>query len=886
MAKTTIHSDYIPDNAITSTKIAENSIGAREIATNAITTLYVADGSVTTVKIADDAITSAKLDTNIDIAGTLDVTGATTLDAGLTVDTTTLVVDATNNRVGIGTSSPTADLSVGSTITSSGDVHLRTTKTAFSITPSNTDAGGILFDLGWVNGGQGPMKFGINGSVKMRIDSSGRVLAGKDSVGARSAHTLARTGAFAAEIIQQQTSAGASVLGLTYDGAAPNNTTDYFIYAIDTAGIKHLVRANGDGYFAGKVGIGTSNPQMKLHVGSGTQSTAALEGIGIANGGSAYSFYSASDGTKQYIAGIDHNITYTKAGSLSNHSHAIITNNTNAIFIDTSQNVGIGTSSPAKNLEIFGSGSESGILVKNDTNTNYRGYYISSVESDNTAYGKLHMDVNSGELNITSGYSSWGGFITFDTNGSEKMQITGDGRVRIGTSGGTGQRLSINGFTQSNTMSEANAWLVAEASGGDGIAIGTRATTPYATWIQSGYLNTLGTSNHYALALNPHGGNVGIGNVSPTSNLTIGSAQSDGLEFTYDSSNTYRNRIVNYWNSSTDTRMDFEIGPTGNVAPTAIMSVGYGGNVGIGTTSPSSMLTVNGTIESLKDDSYGSNEGGQITLRAPSASTTTAKRYSFDTFNVSGNSTLRLISEDDSNGANGVVRTALDTKGTFFFTNGLSSYAHNTYAHAAVFSRNSTPHGTVVIEDSDVSSGIGNTVLKCYLRDQDPATLANFINFSDGGGTVGSITHNDDGGGVTYNTTSDYRLKENVNYDWDGLSLLNQLKPAKFNFIRQPSKTLQGFLAHEVKDIVPSSVRGDKDHMEPTGTVTDSDGNVVYENVYEHFCKEGQTWIQTGTEPVYQELDYSRLVPLLTKAIQEQQTIIDDLKSRLDEAGL
>ena len=190
---------------------------------------------------------------------------------------------------------------------------------------------------------------------------------------------------------------------------------------------------------------------------------------------------------------------------------------------------------------------------------------------------------------------------------------------------------------------------------------------------------------------------------------------------------------------------------------------------------------------------------------------------------------------------------------------------------------------SVVIEDSDVSSGIGNTVLNCYLRDQDPASFAVFVRFSDGGGTVGSITHNDDGGGVTYNTTSDYRLKENVNYDWDALSLLNQLKPAKFNFIRQPSKTLQGFLAHEVKDIVPSSVQGEKDHMEPTGTVTDSDGNVVYENVYEHFCKtdEGQTWTRTGEEPVYQELDYSRLVPLLTKAIQEQQEQIEELKKEI-----
>src|SRR6056300_912078 len=136
MAKTTIHSDYIPDNAITSTKIAENSIGAREIATNAITTLYVADGSVS----------SEKLASNIDIAGTFDVTGATTLDSTLSVsgnitgtlataaqpnitslgtltgltggtgdlnwDSGTLFVDSSANNVGIGTTSPSNKLHI------------------------------------------------------------------------------------------------------------------------------------------------------------------------------------------------------------------------------------------------------------------------------------------------------------------------------------------------------------------------------------------------------------------------------------------------------------------------------------------------------------------------------------------------------------------------------------------------------------------------------------------------------------------------------------------------------------------------------------------------------------------------------------------------------
>ena len=61
MAKTTIHSDYIPDNAITGVKIAENSITAREIATNAITSLYVADDSVPADKLANSINTDIAL---------------------------------------------------------------------------------------------------------------------------------------------------------------------------------------------------------------------------------------------------------------------------------------------------------------------------------------------------------------------------------------------------------------------------------------------------------------------------------------------------------------------------------------------------------------------------------------------------------------------------------------------------------------------------------------------------------------------------------------------------------------------------------------------------------------------------------------------------------
>ena len=68
--------------------------------------------------------------------------------------------------------------------------------------------------------------------------------------------------------------------------------------------------------------------------------------------------------------------------------------------------------------------------------------------------------------------------------------------------------------------------------------------------------------------------------------------------------------------------------------------------------------------------------------------------------------------------------------------------------------------------------------------------------------------------------------------------------------------------------------------MMEIGTIKDSNDEIVYEGVYEHFCKtdEGQTWTKTGTEPLYQQLDYSKIVPLLVKTIQELEARIETLE--------
>ena len=106
------------------------------------------------------------------------------------------------------------------------------------------------------------------------------------------------------------------------------------------------------------------------------------------------------------------------------------------------------------------------------------------------------------------------------------------------------------------------------------------------------------------------------------------------------------------------------------------------------------------------------------------------------------------------------------------------------------------------------------------------------------------------GSGTIYNTTSDYRLKENAVAISDGITRLKTLKPYRFNFKIEPDKTVDGFFAHEVT-AVPEAITGTKDEV-------DSDN-----------------------KPVYQGIDHSRLIPLLTAALQEAVTKIETLETKV-----
>jgi len=145
------------------------------------------------------------------------------------------------------------------------------------------------------------------------------------------------------------------------------------------------------------------------------------------------------------------------------------------------------------------------------------------------------------------------------------------------------------------------------------------------------------------------------------------------------------------------------------------------------------------------------------------------------------------------------------------------------------------------------------------------------ISFRQAGNTVGTVSVT--GSNTAYNTSSDYRLKTNVSYDWDATTRLKQLKPARFEWIADGDNAVpvDGFLAHEAAIVCPESVTGTKDEVEVWKDSEElPDGVSVGDNKLDD---------DGNTIPVMQGIDQSKLVPLLVKTIQELEARIAALET-------
>ena len=289
----------------------------------------------------------------------------------------------------------------------------------------------------------------------------------------------------------------------------------------------------------------------------------------------------------------------------------------------------------------------------------------------------------------------------------------------------------------------------------------------------------------------------------------------------------------------------FKTTPDGSSTLTERLRITSAGNVGVGTSSPSSSykVTIDNDESMIRMNHTGTGTNGNLDLAVNSTVATINANYSTTAIDLRflTGAQERMRIDSSGNVLMGKTSASIDVDGVMAHNGGYIN-ATNTGGSAAYFNRKSS--------DGDI------------------------VNFQNDGSSVGSISVS--GSSTAYNTSSDYRLKENV-VDLTGASArVNQLNPSRFNFISDADKTVDGFLAHEVATVVPEAITGTKDAMmdeeyEVTPAVLDDDGNVTTEAV-----------MGTRSVPDYQGIDQSKLVPLLTAALQEALTEIASLKTRVE----
>jgi hypothetical protein len=286
------------------------------------------------------------------------------------------------------------------------------------------------------------------------------------------------------------------------------------------------------------------------------------------------------------------------------------------------------------------------------------------------------------------------------------------------------------------------------------------------------------------------------------------------------------------------------------------MRIDSSGQVGIGTTSPASLLHISSSSNTRIKITAGTSNDSQIN------------------FGDSGDDDIGMINYDHASNS------------MKFVTNTAERMRINSDGEVFINTATGFDVGRLCIDYPSTNRGIALKVNTTSASDQ--------IAFTNPNGIVGTITSS--ASATAYNTSSDYRLKENVNYNFDATTRLKQLKPARFNFIVEPNKTVDGFLAHEVQDIIPEAITGEKDKTETKEkVVVNADGRVIAQNIEQADWETGKipneegtlnypidsTWEASKVLPVYQGIDQAKLTPLLTKALQEAIAKIESLEARL-----
>jgi hypothetical protein len=517
---------------------------------------------------------------------------------------------------------------------------------------------------------------------------------------------------------------------------------------------------------------------------------------------------------------------------------AVATNGTGRLFVDANGNVGVGTSS----ISTFG------------------GY--TTLEINNGTSGAI-LDLSQGDVMrarfvavTTSATIETSGSIPFllSPGGTEKLRVTSGGLVGIGTSS-PGESIHTTGKLR---VGDGGNYTVAAVQLGASNANGI-------SYPGTNILNFI-TNSTAALTIDASQ-RVGIGTTSPAQLLHVSGSGTQAIRLE---------------NTSGTGNVNLELKLTGNT-----FTIGHNNSsIYFLDTAGREYLWYQGANERMRIDTSGRLLVGTSTARANFVNATETTKLQIEgAVNISAVRTddtafpsWLILGKTRSTG-NTIVQSGDIIGRVAFEGNDGSEFVDAAFISAEVDGTpgaNDMPGRIVLATTADGASSPtermritngGDFYFNCTVTTKTTegfrvenggqpsvsrGAAGSFMLFfhAGDGSTIGSIT-NSGGTATAYNTSSDYRLKENVNPVSDGITRLQQLKPSRFNFISDPDTVIDGFLAHEVQAVVPECVTGEKDAV-------DDEGN-----------------------PVYQGIDQSKLVPLLTAALQEAIGEIESLKARV-----
>jgi hypothetical protein len=416
-----------------------------------------------------------------------------------------------------------------------------------------------------------------------------------------------------------------------------------------------------------------------------------------------------------------------------------------------------------------------------------------------------------------------------------KLEVLGTslfrgGAVTIGDKGGSSSTSSYELFFKGQNSSGV---LKTQAS---------LNSSPYAANTDAGVLifKTANTSSVLTERIRIDGvGNVGIGTNNPANKLEVKGAIGIQRPANTDTSNINMEGNFNFVAASGYSHRFEQAG-------TEVARILPSGNVGIGTTNPGSKLVVNTT-----NQSFSTANGNAVNIAFPGGP---------EAGNIGGG---LVFSQYYFSGSTAVIRTGgiygIKTGGGGSFGGGLAFYTQPESAADMVQRMVINDLGNVGIGSDDADSkldivGATNASNSSLLRvrtTDNPNNPHKVVGFYVNTNTErGFISVNQFA--TTYSTSSDYRLKENIVPIPNSIERLKQLKPYRFNFIQgDPNYVVDGFIAHEAAEVIPEAVTGEKD--------------AVDEN----------------NNPSYQGIDQSKVVPLLTAALQQAIDKIEQLEIRI-----